>query len=150
VRWIYDRAFLVYAPEGKPYRVAGIAEDITAHRELEGGLRQAHKMESIGRLAGGIAHDFSNLLTTSFGGFTQMLLEGTHVEDPRRERLERVPGAGAADRASILTRQLLAFSRRQVLRPQAGQRESFAVQHAGSAAPAHGSTSPSKRRSMLN
>jgi PAS domain S-box-containing protein len=115
VRWIHDRAFLVYDPEGRLYRVAGIAEDVTAHRELEEELRQAHKMEAIGRLAGGIAHDFNNLLTI-IGGYSQMLLDGTHAEDPRRERLEQI--LGAANRASILTSQLLAFSRRQVLQPR--------------------------------
>jgi PAS domain S-box-containing protein len=114
VRWIHDRAFLVHDPEGRPYRVAGIAEDITAHRELEEQLRQAQKMEAIGRLAGGIAHDFNNLLTI-IGGYSEMLLDGTDKEDPRREKLERV--LGAANRASILTRQLLAFSRREVSQP---------------------------------
>jgi PAS domain S-box-containing protein len=114
VRWIHDRAFLVSDPEGKPYRVAGIAEDVTAQRELEEQLRQAHKMEAIGRLAGGIAHDFNNLLMI-IGGYSQMLLDGTHSEETRREKLEQI--LGAANRASILTRQLLAFSRRQVLQP---------------------------------
>jgi two-component system, cell cycle sensor histidine kinase and response regulator CckA len=110
VRWIHDRAFLVSDSEGKPYRVAGIAEDITAPRELEEQLRQAHKMEAVGRLAGGIAHDFNNLLTV-IGGHAQLLLEGAQTGDPRRDRLEQI--LYAADRAATLTRQLLAFSRRQ-------------------------------------
>jgi two-component system, cell cycle sensor histidine kinase and response regulator CckA len=115
VRWIHDRSFLVYDPEGKPYRVGGIAEDVTAHRELEEQLRQAHKMEAVGRLAGGIAHDFNNLLTI-IAGYSKMLLDGTATTDPRREGLEQILNAG--NRASILTRQLLAFSRRQVLQPK--------------------------------
>ena len=115
VRWIQDRAFLVCGPDGKPYRVAGIAEDVTAHQELEEQLRQAQKMEAVGRLAGGIAHDFNNLLTI-IGGYSQMLLDGTPAKDQRREQLESI--LSAANRASILTRQLLAFSRQQVLQPR--------------------------------
>jgi PAS domain S-box-containing protein len=114
VRWIHDRAFLVSDPEGKPYRVAGIAEDVTAQRELEEQLRQSQKMEAIGSLAGGIAHDFNNLLTVIVG-YSQMLLERAHSEETRRE-LERI--LAAANSASILTRQLLAFSRQQVLQPR--------------------------------
>jgi two-component system cell cycle sensor histidine kinase/response regulator CckA len=110
VRWIHDRAFLVSDSEGKPYRVAGIAEDITAHRELEEQLRQAHKMEAVGRLAGGIAHDFNNLLTV-IGGHARLLLDGAQSGDPARDRLEQI--LYASDRATTLTRQLLAFSRRQ-------------------------------------
>jgi two-component system, cell cycle sensor histidine kinase and response regulator CckA len=115
VRWIHDRAFLVCDPGGKPYRVAGIAEDVTAHRELEEELRQAHKMEAIGRLAGGVAHDFNNLLTV-IGGYAKMLFDGAHAEDPTRARLEQI--LTASNRASVLTRQLLAISRRQVLQPR--------------------------------
>jgi len=115
VRWIHDRTFLICDPEGKPYRVAGIAEDVTASRTLEEQLRQSHKMEAVGRLAGGVAHDFNNLLTI-ICGYSQMLLDGTHIEDPRREKLEQI--LNASNRASILTRQLLAFSRRQVLQPR--------------------------------
>ena len=115
VRWIHDRAFVVRNPEGEPYRVAGIAEDITAQRELEEQLSHTNKMEAVGRLAGGVAHDFNNLLTI-IGGYSQMLLETTHTGDPRRDKLEQI--LNAANRASILTKQLLAFSRRQVLQPR--------------------------------
>ena len=115
VRWIHDRAFAVRNPEGDPYRVAGIAEDITAQRELEEQLSHTNKMEAVGRLAGGVAHDFNNLLTI-IGGYSQMLVETTHTGDPRRNKLEQI--LNAANRASILTKQLLAFSRRQVLQPR--------------------------------
>ena len=95
--------------------MAGIAEDITAQRELEEQLSHTNKMEAVGRLAGGVAHDFNNLLTI-IGGYSQMLLETTHTGDPRRDKLEQI--LNAANRASILTKQLLAFSRRQVLQPR--------------------------------
>jgi PAS domain S-box-containing protein len=115
VRWIQDRAFPILDAEGKPYRVAGIAEDVTSRRELEEELRQAHKMEAVGRLAGGVAHDFNNLLTI-MGGYSQMLIDETEVADPKRGRLEEI--LSATNRATTLTRQLLAFSRRQPLQPK--------------------------------
>jgi signal transduction histidine kinase/ActR/RegA family two-component response regulator len=112
VRWIHDRGFPIRDAEGKLYRLAGIAEDITAQREMEEQLRQAHKMEAVGRLAGGIAHDFNNLLTV-IGGYAQMLLDTMQSEDPSREKLE--PILDAANRAGTLTKQLLAFSRHHVI-----------------------------------
>ena len=115
VRWIHDRAFVVRNPEGKPYRVAGIAEDITDQRALEEQLSQTNKMEAIGRLAGGVAHDFNNLLTV-IGGYSQMLLENRSAGDPERDKLEQI--LNAANQAGSLTKQLLAFSRRQMLQPK--------------------------------
>ena len=114
VRWIHGRTFPVCDSDGVPYRIAGLAEDVTAHRELEEQLRQANKMEAIGRLAGGIAHDFNNLLTI-IGGHAQLLLDGRPAH-PGRDRLEEI--LAAANRASTLTSQLLAFGRRQVLQPK--------------------------------
>jgi PAS domain S-box-containing protein len=114
IRWVYDRGFPIRDAEGKLYRVAGIAEDVTAHREMEEQLCQA-KMEAVGRLAGGIAHDFNNLLTI-IGGYSQMLLDGTPTEDSRRERLEQI--VSAANRAGALTKQLLAFSRQHLVEPK--------------------------------
>jgi two-component system cell cycle sensor histidine kinase/response regulator CckA len=99
--------------DGDPIGVEAICRDITERRHLEEQLRQAQRLEAIGRLAGGIAHDFNNLLTVISGYADALLEEG----DPASEsELKEI--AAAAERATILTRQLLAFSRRQVLQPR--------------------------------
>jgi two-component system, cell cycle sensor histidine kinase and response regulator CckA len=95
--------------------VIGIASDITQQRELEQRLIQSQKMDAIGRLAGGVAHDFNNLLT-AIQGFSSLLLTELPQGDSRREHAEEILKAG--ERATSLTRQLLAFSRRQVLEPR--------------------------------
>ena len=89
------------------------SRDITDRRQLEQQLRQAQKMEAVGRLAGGIAHDFNNLLTV-ISGYMDILLGDPEAKGASEMREIRA----AAERASALTRQLLAFSRRQVLKPQ--------------------------------
>ncbi|MBU1717409.1 MAG: PAS domain S-box protein, partial [Proteobacteria bacterium] len=90
-----------------------IYEDLTAQRKLKAQFVQSQKMEAIGRLAGGVAHDFNNLLTVIIGN-ASLLLMGLDEKDPLREDLEEISDAG--DRAASLTRQLLAFSRKQPLR----------------------------------
>jgi PAS domain S-box-containing protein len=114
-RWVLDRAFPVFNHKGQLYRITGIMEDITDRRALEEQLRQAQKMEAIGRLAGGIAHDFNNLLTV-IGGYGQIILDATPPTDPRHEKLKQI--LAASNRGSTLTNQLLAFSRKQILRPK--------------------------------
>ena len=92
-----------------------IAEDVTERRLLEDQLRQAQKMEAVGTLAGGIAHDFNNLLTV-ISGYSQILMEQNTGNSQLSNSVEQI--FHAADRAAALTRQLLAFSRRQMLQPQ--------------------------------
>jgi signal transduction histidine kinase len=92
-----------------------LVEDVTGRRELEDQLRQSQKMESIGKLAGGIAHDFNNLMTAVIG-YSDLLLKQSGVADDGREKVEAI--RDSAIRASDLTRQLLAFSRRQILQMQ--------------------------------
>lgn len=101
--------------KGQIYGISGIATDITEHKRLEAQFRQAQKMDAVGRLAGGVAHDFNNLLTV-INGYSAMLIERLAQEDPKHEMAVETLKAG--ERASELTKQLLAFSRKQVLMPQ--------------------------------
>ena len=91
------------------------AEDVTERRALEQQLRQAQKMEAVGRLAGGIAHDFNNLLMV-ISGYSEFLLERIGPDPALRGPAQEI--ANAAERATSLTRQLLAFSRKQMLAPK--------------------------------
>jgi len=97
---------------GQVINYVAVERDVTRERHLEEQLRQAQKMEAIGQLAGGIAHDFNNLLTI-ITGYGQLLLEDLEPDDPCR--LKMIEINKAANRAVVLTRQLLAFGRRQVL-----------------------------------
>ncbi|MFO0584937.1 MAG: ATP-binding protein [Anaeromyxobacter sp.] len=116
MRWLELHARAAAAQPGAPRRVAGVVLDVTDRRTLEDELRQAQKMESVGRLAGGIAHDFNNLLTTILGT-SEMILEALPPHHPLRADIASVRDAGK--RAATLTKQLLAFSRKQKLEARA-------------------------------
>ena len=99
---------------GIPVSIQGIARDITERKSLEDQLIQAQKLESVGRLAGGIAHDFNNMLT-AINGYSDLTLRKLSANDPLRANIEEIKKAG--ERSALLTSQLLAFSRQQMLVP---------------------------------
>jgi PAS domain S-box-containing protein len=100
--------------DGRPAALAFLI-DITERKRLEDQYRQAQKMEAVGQLAGGVAHDFNNLLTV-INGFSEMMLAGLPPADPHRGAVEEIYKAG--ERAALLTRQLLTFSRKEVVKPR--------------------------------
>ncbi len=112
--WTDFSVALVRDADGKPQFAIAMAEDITQRRVLEEQLRQSQKLEAVGRLAGGVAHDFNNMLT-AIGGYTSFALE--HAEEGSALRADLDEVRKATERATLLTRQLLAFSRKQVLEP---------------------------------
>ena len=112
--WVNDTGVVVAGSNARPI-MEGIMVDITERKILETQLQQSRKMEAVGRLAGGIAHDFNNLLTI-ITGYTDLALSRPSVPLDLRNDIERIENAAA--RAAALVRQLLAFSRKQVLQPK--------------------------------
>ncbi|HYL35590.1 MAG TPA: ATP-binding protein, partial [Bryobacteraceae bacterium] len=126
--WIADRGRPEFDPSGKLLRFRGVARDVTKQRELSEQLERAQKMEAIGQLAGGIAHDFNNLLMVIRGNME--LVREKAAGNPGSERTISAV-LQAADRAAAITRQLLAFSRRQVLQPKIVELGSIVSETAG-------------------
>jgi PAS domain S-box-containing protein len=114
-RWICARGEAKRDPEGRIVGLRGTAQDITERKLLENQFLQAQKMEAVGRLAGGIAHDFNNLLTVTTG-YCDLALARIGPQDPLRHDLEEI--RKSSDRCAALTRQILAFSRKQILVPK--------------------------------
>lgn len=115
IRWVRNTPVVRKNEKEEVISYDGLISDITERKQLETHFLQAQKMETVGRLAGGVAHDFNNHLTVITGHCDLALLE-LHEKDPFRSHLEEIKRA--ADRAANLTRQLLAFSRRQVIQPK--------------------------------
>ena len=115
VHWADIHGRFLRDQNGRIQRIIGIAIDVTERKELAAALQMAQKMEAIGQLAGGIAHDFNNLLKAILG-YSNLLLTNFDASTPNGRWADRIRQAGEI--ASGLTRQLLAFSRRQVLQPQ--------------------------------
>lgn len=115
-RWIHDKAFPVRGSSGEVLRVAGVAEDITHRKEMEEEMLRTRNLRSVGRLAGGVAHQFNNLLTAIVGR-VQLLRMDRPEDGELQEELEAVEEG--VERARNLTRGLLAYAREQTLLPRA-------------------------------
>jgi signal transduction histidine kinase/DNA-binding response OmpR family regulator len=114
VRWLSGAGRVHLGEHGEPVRGVGITLDVTERHTLEAQYQQAQKMEAIGQLAGGVAHDFNNLLTVILG-YCELLLADLDSDDPRQADMIEIQKAGT--RAAGLTRQLLAFSRKEIIEP---------------------------------
>ncbi len=114
IRWLLDHGTVVQH-EGRPEFFTGAAIDVTERKLAEERLVEAQRMDAVGQLAGGVAHEINNMMTVALG-FSDLLLEQIEPEDPHRADLQHI--RRAADRAASITGQLLAFSRRQVLQPE--------------------------------
>jgi len=112
VRCIQDRGFQVRDAAGQVVRLTGITTDITEHKQLEAQLFQSQKMETVGKLAGGVAHEFNSILTAIIGQ-SELLLEDLPTGSPLSKNATEI--SQAAERAAALTRQLLAYGRKQFL-----------------------------------
>lgn len=121
-RWVWGQGETIYDKDGNPVSRFGFAQDITDRKraetekaKLEAQLHEAQKMESIGRLAGGVAHDFNNMLT-AIVGFSDLVQDSLDKRDPLKKDVHQIQKA--ADSATSLTQQLLAFSRKQIISPK--------------------------------
>ncbi len=117
IRWFLAKSHATLAADGSPLRMPGVLIDITEQRAVEAQLRQSQKMEAVGQLTGGLAHDFNNMLQSISGSLELLKMQ---VDQGRPENLSRyiALGQGSANRAATLTQRLLAFSRRQMLTPE--------------------------------
>lgn len=113
--WVAHRGQGSYDESGALTAVVGTVQEITERVQLEEQLRQSQKMEAVGQLAGGVAHDFNNLLTV-ITGYSDLLLTKLPIDERNRTLIAQIRHAG--ERATALTRQLLAFSRKQLLEPK--------------------------------
>jgi len=115
VRWIADQGEVRRNESGDPVYLAGVCTDVTERRMTEERLRQAHRMESVGRLAGGVAHEANNQMSVVMGA-AEFILHRRDIPEAVRQDVEFIQKA--AERTAAVTSQLLAFSRRQVLKPE--------------------------------
>ncbi len=115
VKWVREKAELEFNEKDECISATGFTQDITERRSTEEQLLQAQKMEAVGTLAGGVAHDYNNILTIIIGNASLALME-VGKDSPLQNKIEEIITAG--ERAASLTSQLLAFSRKQVIQPK--------------------------------
>jgi PAS domain S-box-containing protein len=115
VVWVYVSSSVVSDAKGAPLYSISVIQNVSESKRAEEQLKQAQKLEAIGRLAGGVAHDFNTLLNVMLG-YSELLLADLSPDDPRRERVVQIKNSGEA--GALLTRQLLAFSRKQAVAPE--------------------------------
>ncbi len=115
IRWVHERADVIRDQDGRAVRMIGTVQDISDRRQLEAQLHHSQKMETLGRLAGGITHDLNNALA-AIAGYSELVLGEVGADHPARRDVEEI--RRAAERATSVTRQLLVFSRKQLLQPR--------------------------------